>query len=419
MTDSMTKKVVPSLDIARIRSEFPALASGIAYFDNAGGAQVLKRVADRIYDYLLSTSVQIGASYSSSRQASEKVLAARRSMAELVNAQHDEEIVMGGSTTGLMYLLTQAILPGICEGDEIIVTNSDHESNIGGWLRLQQAGAIIRIWHVDPATMTLPLDQLDRLLNKRTKWVAMTHASNVIGTINPVAEVATRVHAAGARLCVDAVAYAPHRLVDVQASGADVYVFSFYKVYGPHYAVLWGKRDFLLSLPSLNHHFIGPEILPYKLQPGNVNFELSYGCMGIHDYYLTIGKELGASGTNRQCMQVALDHFARHEDMLCEKLLAFLRSKTAVRIIGLAHIENANRMPTVSFVVDGKQSEDVVRFMDQHQIGIRFGDFYARRLIEDLGLQAYGGVIRVSIAHYNTEQEIDRLTDKLELALQA
>jgi cysteine desulfurase family protein (TIGR01976 family) len=336
-----------------------------------------------------------------------------------VNAQHDEEIVMGGSTTGLMYLLTQAILPGICEGDEIIVTNSDHESNIGGWLRLQQAGAIIRIWHVDPATMTLPLDQLDRLLNKRTKWVAMTHASNVLGTINPVAEVAGRVHAAGARLCVDAVAYAPHRLVDVQASGADVYVFSFYKVYGPHYAVLWGKRDFLLSLPSLNHHFIGPEILPYKLQPGNVNFELSYGCMGIHDYYLTIGKELGATGTNRQCMQVALDHFARHEDMLCEKLLAFLRRKTIVRIIGLAHIENANRVPTVSFVVDGKQSEDVVRFMDQHQIGIRFGDFYARRLIEDLGLQAYGGVIRVSIAHYNTEQEIDRLIDKLELALQA
>jgi cysteine desulfurase family protein (TIGR01976 family) len=376
-------------------------------------------VADRIYDYLLSTSVQIGASYSSSRQASEKVLAARRSVAELVNAQHDEEIVMGGSTTGLMYLLTQAILPGICEGDEIIVTNSDHESNIGGWLRLQQAGAIIRIWHVDPATTTLPLDQLDRLLNKRTRWVAMTHASNVLGTINPVAEVAARVHAAGARLCVDAVAYAPHRLIDVQASGADVYVFSFYKVYGPHYAVLWGKRDFLLSLPSLNHHFIGPEILPYKLQPGNVNFELSYGCMGIHDYYLTIGKELGATGTNRQCMQVALDHFARHEDMLCEKLLAFLRRKTTVRIIGLAHIENANRVPTVSFVVDGKQSEDLVRFMDQHQIGIRFGDFYARRLIEDLGLQAYGGVIRVSIAHYNTEQEIDRLIDKLELALQA
>lgn len=379
------------------------------YLDNAGGSQVLKRVADRIHDYLLTTSVQLGASYATSQRATQRVLTARRSVAELINANHDEEVVMGGSTTGLMFLLTQAILPGIREGDEIIVTNSDHEANIGGWMRFKQAGAVVRIWEVNRDSLTLQLADLERLLCGRTKWVAMTHASNVLGTVNPVAEIAARVHAAGARLCVDAVAYAPHRLVDVQASGADVYVFSFYKVFGPHYAVLWGRHEFLLGLPSLNHHFIGPAELPYKLQPGNVNFELSYGCAGIAEYLVDMGTALGATGSNRQRMQAAFDLFARHEDQLAEKLLTFLRSQNSVRIIGMDRVGNGDRLPTISFVVTGRHSESVVRHMDQFNIGIRFGDFYARRLIESLGLQSQGGVVRVSMVHYNTVNEIDRL----------
>jgi cysteine desulfurase family protein (TIGR01976 family) len=404
-----------SLDL--IRAEFPALNDDCVYLDNAGGSQVLKRVADRIHDYLLTTSVQLGASYAQSQTASEKVLSARRSIAELINAYHDEEVVMGGSTTGLMFLLTQAILPSIREGDEIIVTDSDHEANIGGWMRLKNAGATIKIWQVNRDSLTLEPADLDRLLTSRTKWVAMTHASNVLGTVNAVADVATRVHAAGARLCVDAVAYAPHRLVDVQASGADIYVFSFYKVFGPHYAVLWGKRDLLLALPSLNHHFIGPEILPYKLQPGNVNFELSYGCVGIAEYLINVGTQLGAAGKNRQRMQTAFNYFAQHEDMLAEKLLNYLRGKKQVRIIGHDHVSNGNRMPTVSFVVAGKSSEAVVRHMDTFNIGIRFGDFYAKRLIETLELKSYGGVVRISIAHYNTASEIDRLIQHLDDAL--
>jgi cysteine desulfurase family protein (TIGR01976 family) len=408
-----------SFDIARIRSEFPALKKGNVFFDNAGGSQVLSRVADRIHDYLLNHSVQLGASYRASQDASEKVLAARRSVAELVNAAHDEEIVMGGSSTGLMFLLVQAILPGIKAGDEIIVTNTDHEANVGAWLRLQQAGAVIKIWQLDHATFSLPLDQLEGMLSPRTKWVAMTHASNVLGTVNPVAQVAAMVHAVGGRLCVDGVAYAPHRLVDVQATGADVYVFSFYKVFGPHYAVLWGKKEFLLGLPSLNHYFIGAGELPYKLQPGNVNFELSYGCIGISDYLIAIGKELGASGSDRACMQLAFKQFAQHEDHLCGILLTFLRAQHGVRIIGLAQVEGGQRMPTVSFVVAGKQSEEIVRFVDQHHIGIRFGDFYAKRLIETLGLQQHGGVIRVSIAHYNTVEEMALLIETIGAALLA
>ena len=404
----------PILNLTRIRAEFPALNDDCVYLDNAGGSQVLRRVADRVSDYLLTSSVQLGASYAQSQQAGVKVLAARQSVATLINAAHDDEVVMGGSTTSLMFQLTQAILPDIQPGDEIIVTNTDHEANIGGWTRLQTAGAVLKIWEVNLLSLALDLQDLERLLSPRVKWVAMTHASNVLGTINPVAKVADMAHAVGARLCVDAVAYAPHRLVDVQASGADIYVFSFYKVFGPHYAVLWGRRDLLLSLHSLNHFFIGENVIPYKLQPGNVNYELSYGCIGISDYLTRVGTDLGSTGTARQKMQAAFDAFEKHEDAMAERLLTYLRSNKAVRIIGVDSTAAGSRMPTVSFMVAGQMSEAVVRHMDSFNIGIRFGDFYARRLIDALGLQAQGGVVRVSIAHYNTPEEIDRLVQHLD-----
>lgn len=403
-----------TLNLAHIRAEFPALNDEVAYLDNAGGSQVLRRVADRVRDYLLTSAVQLGASYAQSQDAGSKVLAARRSVAELINAAFDDEVVMGGSTTSLMFQLTSAILPTVQPGDEIIVTNTDHESNIGGWMRLASAGAVLKIWEVNPETLQLDLATLDTLLTPRTKWVAMTHASNILGTVNPVAQVAERVHAVGGRLCVDAVAYAPHRLVDVYASGADLYVYSFYKVFGPHYAVLWGKRELLLSLPSLNHYFIGPEVLPYKLQPGNVNYELSYGCMGINDYLIDVGTRLGSTGTARQKMQTAFDAFEKHEDALCERLLAYLRGKKSVRIIGMASASMGGRVPTVSFMVAGTQSESIVRHTDRFGIGIRFGDFYAKRLVDVLGLQPQGGVVRVSMAHYNTMEEIDRLIQHLD-----
>jgi cysteine desulfurase family protein (TIGR01976 family) len=412
--EPLMKPFSTPLDLAQIRAEFPALANDCVYLDNAGGSQVLRRVADRVRDYLLTSSVQLGASYTESQTAGVKVLEARRSVAELINAPHDDEVVMGGSTTSLMFLFTQALLPGIKPGDEIIVTNSDHEANIGGWTRLKAAGAVVRIWEVNTETLTLELADLERLLSPRVKWVAITHASNILGTVNPVREIAARVHAAGARLCVDAVAYAPHRLVDVQASGADVYVFSFYKVFGPHYAVMWIQRDLLMALPSLNHYFISPEVVPYKLQPGNVNYELSYGCIGISDYLNAVGSQLGATGSARQKMQAAFDAFEQHEDVLAERLLAYLRGKKSVRIIGLPSAAAGGRVPTVSFIVAGQMSESIVRHVDQFNIGIRFGDFYAKRLIEALGLQSQGGVVRVSIAHYNTLSEIDRLIEHLD-----
>ena len=407
------------LNLEFVRAQFPALANGYAYLDNAGGSQVPQQVVDRISAYLLSSNVQTGASYSESQVASARVLAARDSVANLINARRPEEVVMGGATTLLMFLFCRALAPGIVAGDEIILTDSDHEANIGAWVALEQQGAVIRFWHINRDTLQLELDDLQALLSPKTRWVSMTHASNILGTVNPVAEVARRVHAAGARLCVDAVAYAPHRLVDVQASGADVYVFSFYKVYGPHYAVLWGDYAMLRELPGLNHFFIGRDVLPYKLQPGNVNYELSYGCIGISDYLNAVGAQLGVpvdQADARAQMRAAFAAFEVHEAALAERLLQFLRHKPGVNVIGHTDSAAALRVPTISFTVDGQQSEAIVRQIDPHRIGIRFGDFYAKRLVKALALERSGGVVRVSIAHYNTMHEIDRLVQHLDRA---
>lgn len=409
MTPPNAPAASPPLDLPRLRAAFPALSSDTVFLDNAGGSQVLARVADRIRDGLLQDNVQLGASYGASQRAGERVLAARRAIAQMVNAAQDDQIVMGPATTALIGTLVAALRPGLQAGDEVIVTETDHEANIGAWTRLAQDGVVVRTWQVNRDSLALNLADLDPLLNARTRWVAMTQASNILGTVNPVAEVARRVHAVGARLCVDAVAYAPHRLVDVHACGADAVVFSFYKVFGPHYAVMWLERALLLGLPSLNHYFIGPEVLPYKLQPGNLNYELTSGCAAVADYLCETGAALGSSGTRRQQMQAAFDAFAQHEDALAEQVLSWLRRRPGVRIIGLPSVHAGERVPTISFVVEGQSSEAIVRRVDPHGIGIRFGDFYARRLIEALGLQAYGGVVRVSIAHYNTAEEMDRL----------
>jgi len=403
------------LDLDRVRAEFPALASGTVFLDNAGGSLVLGRVADRVHEYLLNHSVQLGASYAASVAAGEKVLAARRAVATLINAPEDDAVVMGGATTALMFVLTQALRATLQPGDEVIVTDSDHEANIGGWMRLRDMGVEVKVWRTNLDTLALELADLDPLLGPRTKWLAMTWASNILGSVNPVAEVSRRVHAVGGRVCVDAVAYAPHRLVDVQSSGADIVVFSFYKVFGPHYAVLWGRRELLLQLPSLNHFFIGPEVLPYKLQPGNVNYELSYGCIGIHDYLVDMGTALGHTGTPRQRMQAAFDAFEAHENQLADQLLGWLGTRRGLRLIGRADADDGRRVPTISFVPEGITPEAVVRHVDTRGIGIRWGDFYARRLIQALALPQ--GVVRVSIAHYNTVDEINRLIAAFEEVL--
>lgn len=403
-----------------VRQEFPSLAGDWTFFDNAGGSQTLKRVVDRISEYLLTSDVQLGASYAISQLAGDRVSKAAQGMATLINAKSPSEVVMGSSTTLMLRILSLCISKTWNAGDEVIVTNCDHEANICPWIDLEKQGIKVKVWKVNPETLQLHLEDLEPLLSNRTRLVAFTHASNLLGTINPVKEITQFVHQHGAMVCIDGVAYAPHRLIDVQDWDVDFYAFSFYKVYGPHYALLYGKQEHLLAIPGLNHYFISQATIPYKFQLGNVNFELSYGMLGLCDYLSELARvaygEQAAPDLRTQMVQ-AYELISVQEEEIGDRFLQYLTSKPKVRIIGQPQANRAVRVPTISFVVEGVNSETITLHVDKYNIGIRFGDFYARRLVEYLGLDKQGGVVRVSMVHYNTLEEVDRLLEALDPVL--
>ena len=402
-----------ALDLDFVRKQFPALADGFVYFDNAGGSAVLKSVADRVYDYMTTTSVQTGASYVHSQRATSRLAEARARFALLVGASRADEIVIGPSTTVLCQNLARAMKGRLKPGDEIIVTAFDHESNIGPWRWLEQFGIVIKVWGIDRESLEIDLDSLEALMTPRTRLVAVTHTSNILGTINPIAEIATRVHACGAEIVVDGVAYAPHRAIDVVALDVDYYIFSFYKTYGPHLAMMYGKYDKLLELDWLYHYFYGKEQVPQKLEPGNPNYELAWGAAGIVEYFDKLG---GAAG-DRLSIERAFSDIAAQEAAIGERLLSYLRSRNDVRIFGRRDSNREARVPTISFKIDGRDSREIVKAVDEAGIGIRFGDFHSRGLVETLGASANSGVLRVSMVHYNTIGEVDQLITKLEEVL--
>ncbi|MBE9100579.1 cysteine desulfurase-like protein [Vacuolonema iberomarrocanum] len=405
------------LDSDFVRQQFPALAGDWVFFDNAGGSQTLQAVVDRLSDYLLTSNVQLGASYEVSQKSGERVAEAAQAIATLVNAADPSEVVMGSSTSLLFRILALCLGQTFEPGDEVIVTNCDHEANIGCWVDLKDQGITVKFWSINPETLELDLADLEPLMTPRTRLVAVTHTSNILGTINPIRAIADFVHERGALICVDGVAYAPHRLVDVQALDVDFYAFSFYKVYGPHYAVLYGKRDWLVRLPRFNHFFIDGEQTPYKFQPGNVNFELSYSMLGLCDYLSAFARthegESVAPNLRGQ-MEQAFERISQYEEALSDRLLRYLTQKPNVRLLGNPTSDRTQRVPTISFVIDGVDSATIPIKVDAHKIGIRYGDFYARRLIDDLGLSAKNGVVRASMVHYNTLAEVDRLIQAFE-----
>ena len=410
----------PLLDLDFARAQFPALANGWVFLDNAGGSQVLASVADRVREYLLTTSVQVGASYEPSRLAAERIAAAARACALLVNAADPSEVVLGPSSTQLLQNLARAFRERIGPGDEIVVTNADHEANVTPWIRLaEERGATVRVWPADPATAGLDLAGLAPLMTGRTRLVCFPHVSNVVGTVHPVAEIARFVHQRGALVCVDGVAYAPHRAVDVRALDVDLYVFSLYKVFGPHQGLLYGRRELLLDLANVNHVFVPKDALPYKLLPGNLNYELAHGVPAIVEYLEELGRRAGAGSgaTARERIEAAFAAIARHEESLTAPLLEYLAGKPGVRLLGDPSPGRAGRIATVGFSVEGRSSAEIPAAVDAFRIGIRYGDFHARRLIEDLGLAERNGIVRISMAHYNTPEEMERLIAALETVL--
>ena len=407
------------LDLGQVRSHFPGLAGDSIYFDNAGGSLTLRGVVDRLSDYLLQTDVQLGATYPTSLLAAERYREARRRLAKFIGASRPEEVVFGPSSTVLLRLLAEAMRSAFQPGDELIVTRIDHESNIGPWLALEREGVSVRFWERNPGSGDLEIGGLEALLTDRTRLVAVTHVSNILGTINPVAEMTRLAHAHGAEICVDGVAYAPHRQVDVGSLGVDYYVLSLYKVFGPHHAILYGKHEALLALDPVNHYFFGRDRVPGKLEPGNANYELSYASLGIVDYLEELGREAGPSADAQEGIARAWNQIAEYEESLSRRFLEFLNSRADVRVIGKTDVDRRVRVPTFSFTHDRRTAESIVTALDATGIGIRHGHFYAARLIDDLGLDAADGVVRVSMVHYNSIEEVDRLVHHLARALDA
>ncbi|HEX7896927.1 MAG TPA: aminotransferase class V-fold PLP-dependent enzyme [Planctomycetota bacterium] len=387
-----------SFSAEAVRDRFPGLATPWALLDNAGGSQMLGTSIDRVREAFLTSNVQPGGTYPASALAAERTDAATRAWARCVNAADPREIVFGASTTQLLQNLSRAIEPSIRPGDEIIVCEADHESNIGPWLRLEARGATIKWWRVHPENFELSLDDLSRLLTPRTRLLAFGHVSNLLGHVNPVKEAVRRAHEAGAKVVVDGVAFAPHRKVDVRALGADYYVASLYKIYGPRVSLLYGKLDLLQALAPINHFFLPADKLPHKLAPGGLNFELVHGAGAVPEYLASLD----------------FDAVAAHESALAERVLSFLRGR--VKIIGRPN-GGLDRLPTISFAIPGRDAAELPPRLDVHGIGIKSGDFYARRLCDALGLTARGGVVRASFVHYNTLEEADRLIAALDEAI--
>lgn len=407
------------LDLEFVRAFFPGLGKHWALFDNAGGSVPTGAVTAGIMEYLERFGVQLGATYDLSQQAERRVRHGEETAAELINAT-PEETVVGPSTTVNLATLARALAPRIELGDEVIVSELDHEANIGPWCGLAAHGAVVRTWALDRTRATLDLAQLEPLLSPRTRLVAFTHCANVVGELLDVAAIVRRIRAnrPDTWIIVDGVAYAPHRLVDVKALDVDAYAVSLYKVYGPHLAALYVRRELLEHAKGQNHFFVPEDALPAKLQPGGVAHELAAGLPGIAAYLDGVAEHHGLRGqTRRDGWAQAFGLFAAHEEQLAERLLQFLHEHPRCRVIGPSVADRSVRAPTIAFVVDDRPASAVVAPLDEHHVAVRWGHFYAKRAIDALGLGNVRGIVRVSMVHYNTLAEVDRLVRALKETL--
>jgi cysteine desulfurase family protein (TIGR01976 family) len=405
------------LDVDHVRSWFPALATPWALFDNAGGSVPVRGVVERVARYMSTHQVQLGATYAQSRDAAAAVADGRRAAERLVGAD-EGEVVLGPSTTVLVQHLAAALRPLWRAGDEVVVTNLDHEANIGPWRALAASGIVVREWRFRPETLTLELADLEALLSPRTRLVAFTHVSNVVGTLHDVAAITQRVRAAGALSCVDGVAFAPHRHVDVQALGADFYLVSLYKVFGPHVGLMYGRHDALRAGRSRNHFFLGEDTLPYKYEPGGVCHELVASLAGITEYLDDLdARHFAQPASPPSRLARTFELCAAHEESLVAPLLTFLAERRGVRVLGEPSASRARRVPTVAFTLDGVDSAAIPVALDERQVAVRYGHFYAYRALDALGLLPTNGVVRVSMLHPNTHAEVARLIEALDEVL--
>lgn len=402
------------LDLQSVRSQFPALAlkvggEPVVYLDNPAGTQVPQRVIDRTAEYWRTMNANQGGAFATSQRSDALIAQVRRAVAALLNASEDE-IVFGPNMTTLSFALGRAIGRELKSGDEIVVTRLEHDANVSPWLALQDRGAVVRFVDINVPECTLDMSDLERQLSARTRLIAVTHASNAVGTIPDLAAISRAAHAVGAWFWVDAVHYGPHGPIDVRAIDCDFLVCSSYKFYGPHQGILYGRRELLQRLRPYKVRPSSDEG-PSRWETGTQNHECLAGVLGALEYLAELG---GGDRVDRPALLAAMHRMRAHERALSARLIDGLQQIRGMQLYGITAPKDLDRRaPTVSLTWAPHRPEALARWLGNHQVFATHGDHYATELMSRLGLADHGGTLRIGIAHYNTASEIDLVLELL------
>jgi len=403
-----------AFDIAWVREQFPSLKLQVngraaAFLDGPAGTQVPKQVMDAVQKYFLTANANTYGAFLTSRRNDEIILAARAAMADFFNCD-SSEVAFGQNMTTITFALARAIGRELKPGDEIVVTTLDHDANVAPWRALEEKGVVIRQVDIREADCTLDMDDLKRKISAKTKVVAVGYASNIVGTINPVAEITKLAHGVGALMFVDAVHYAPHGLIDLKALDCDFLACSPYKFFGPHMGTLYGKRD---HLERFKPYKVRPatNVPPESWETGTPVQELIAGIGAAVDYIAELGQRGGPSLTSRrEALQAAYAATRQYETGLLTRLIAGLQAIPGMRIFGITDAKRFDeRCATLSFRLGDHHPTKIAAFLGERGIFTWDGNFYALNLSERLGVEQRGGVLRVGLVHYNTAEEVDRL----------
>ena len=413
------KHMAKQIDVDWVRKQFPALSremngEPVVYLDGPAGSQVPERVALAVRDYLTGSNANRGGAFPTSQETDALVDSARRAIADLLGTDDPSLIAFGPNMTTLTFALSRAMGKTWQRGDEIIVTQLDHDANITPWaLAARDAGAAVQYVEIDAKDCTLRLDDLEAKLSERTRLVAIAAASNAVGTINPVRQIVELAHGAGAEVFVDAVHYAPHGMIDVSAWDCDYLVCSAYKFFGPHVGILWGRRQPMAKLPAYKVRPAHDEP-PDRWETGTQCHEALAGVLETVEYLADLGRTVTPEAPDRRSALVsALDAIAEHERELAARLLGGLAELPDVDVLGIREPDRlADRVPTVSFTHARRRPVEIAQRLAESGIFVWAGHHYALLLTETLGLMP-DGMLRVGPLHYNTLAEVNRLLEAL------
>lgn len=415
------------LDLAAIRRQFPSLAlemggQPVVYADNPGGTQVAQACIDAVTAYFTTNNANTHGAFLTSQRTDTVLSEAHAAMADLLNAADPREIVFGPNMTSLTFAFSRALGRTLQPGDEIVVTALDHDANVAPWLAVaEDRGAVIRMANVDLATCTLDMDDLRAKITDKTKIVAVGYASNAVGTINDVATVVGWAREVGALTWIDAVQFAPHGPIDVQALGCDFLACSAYKFFGPHQGIVWGKLE---HLERLRPYKVRPasDAAPDRWETGTQAHELQAGTLATLDYLAALGHPFAERARDafptmsgrRLDLHAAMAAIQRYEQSLAARLIVGLRAIPGVTLYGLTDERDVSRrVPTVSLTVTGREPRALAEALAARGVFVWDGNYYALNLMERLGLEEHGGAVRIGLAHYNTVDEVDRIVATL------